>query len=99
MEFIIFCLGAVLGGIVIYLDVEKERNVNQTLKKTINNLETDLDNAIALNKMYQEEHEILITNAMEQRARNKDLENNIELLANNIPEIKKELVSDYHSQN
>lgn len=47
----------------------------------------------------QEEIKILLMNAKEQRAKNKDLENNIELLAYNIPEIKEELVADYQSQN
>ena len=99
MGLILFCLGLVIGGVTINLNVEQERNINSQLKKTINNLETDLDCAIALNKMYQEEHEILLTNAKEYRAKIKDLENNIELLANNVQEIKEELVNDNQSNN
>ena len=50
-------------------------------------------------KDYQKDQVILLENAKEQRARQKDLENNIELLAYNIPEIKKELVTDSESDN
>lgn len=50
-------------------------------------------------KDYQEESEILLMNAKELRTKNKDLENNIEILANNVPELKEELVADYQSQN
>lgn len=55
MEFILFCIGTVVGGIVIYLDVEAERKMNKRLMKVINNLEDDLDKAIAKNKQYEEE--------------------------------------------
>lgn len=71
----------------------------ETLKKTINSLETELDEKKAVIKDYQEEHEILLNNASELRAKIVDLENNIELLTNNLSDKNKELISDYHSQN
>ena len=64
----------------------------QTLKNTINSLETDLDEKKAVIKDYQEENEILLNNAIESRAKIVDLENNIELLYNNLTPKKKELV-------
>ena len=50
-------------------------------------------------KEYEEQAEILLENASEQRAKIIDLENNIELLVNNLSDENKELISDYQSQN
>lgn len=50
-------------------------------------------------KDYQEESEILLMNAKEYRAKIKNLENNLEICAFNVPELKKELVTDSESDN
>ncbi len=54
----------------------------ETLKKTINSLEEELDEKKAVIKDYQEENTILLENSAELRAKIVDLENNIELLVN-----------------
>lgn len=72
----------------------------ETLKKTINNLEEELDEKKSVIKDYQEENTILLENSAELRAKIVDLENNIELLVNNSKSKKiKELVKDDQSQN
>lgn len=83
-----------------------ERELIKTLKKTINNLEEDLnranfkiecrDNFI---KDYQEEHEILLDTISQLKSKVTDLENNVELLVNSLSEQNKELISDFDSQN
>lgn len=92
--------GFLLGALLINLVLEDEKNTNKLLKKTINNLEEDLDranfkieNRDNFVKNYQEEHEILLNNASELRAKIVDLENNIELLTNNLSEQNKELIA------
>ncbi len=101
-----FILGLPLGALLMYRAVEEERKTNELLKKTINNLEEDLDRAnFKIHNRdnfisdYQEEHEILLNNASELRAKIIDLENNIELLTNNLSEQNKELISDFDNQN
>lgn len=86
--------GLVLGALLMNLAVEEEKDTNNLLKKTINNLEDDLDNANLrvenrdnLIKDLQKERVTLLENAVELRAKIADLEN------------KKELISDYQSQN
>ena len=100
------CIGFLLGALVVNVYLKESEQTNERLKKTINNLEDDIDlanskieNRDNLLKDYQEEHEILLNNASELRAKIKDLENNIELLANNLSDKNKELISDYQSQN
>lgn len=63
----------------------------ETLKNTINNLEkeiTDLKLKVEqrdlMLKDYRKEHEILLNNSIELRAKIVDLENNIEFLYNNL---------------
>ncbi len=72
----------------------------KSLKQTIKITQQERDEAreeVAkkdyLIKMYQEEHEILLNNASELRAKNTALENNIEILRNNLSEQNKELVN------
>ena len=72
----------------------------KSLKQTINITQQERDKAREevdkkdfLIKMYQEEHEILLNNASELRAKITDLENNIEFLRNNLLEQNKELVN------
>lgn len=82
------------------------RKLIKTLKKTINNLQDDLDlansrveNRDNILKDYQEEHVILLENATESRNKVVDLENNIELLVNNLSEQNKELVCNLDTEN
>lgn len=94
------CIGFLLGALVVNVYLKESEQTNKLLKKTINNLEDDIDlanskieNRDNLLKDYQEEHEILLNNASELRAKIKDLENNIEILVNNTTDEKlKELV-------
>ena len=94
------CIGFLLGALVVNVYLKESEQTNDLLKKTINNLEDDIDlanskieNRDNLLKDYQEEHEILLNNASELRTKIKDLENNIEILANNTTDEKlKELV-------
>ena len=94
------CIGFLLGALVVNVYLKESEQTNERLKKTINNLEDDIDlanlkieNRDNLLKDYQEEHEILLNNASELRAKIKDLENNIEILVNNTTDEKlKELV-------
>lgn len=71
----------------------------ETLKNTINNLETEINEKNAVIKDYQKENEILLNNSAELRAKIVDLENNLELLKNNLSEQNKELISDDQSEN
>ena len=98
--------GLVLGALLMNLVVEEEQRVNELLKKTINNLEENLDNANSrvenrdnLINDLQEENVILLENSSELRSKIEDLENNIDLLINNLTEKNKELISDHQSQN
>ena len=100
------CFGFLLGALVINLYLKDAEEPNELLKKTINNLEDDID--LANSKIedrdrilndYKEENVILLNNSAELRAKITDLENNIELLVNNLSDKNKELISDYQSQN
>ena len=100
------CFGFLLGALVINLYLKDAEETNELLKKTINNLEDDIDlaNSKIENKDrilndYQDENVILLNNSAELRAKITDLENNIELLVNNLSDENKELISDYQSQN
>ena len=71
----------------------------KTLKKTINSLEDDLNEAKGKNRIYEHDMMILIDNASELRNKITDLElekqtlyDNIEFLFNNLPNNVKELV-------
>ena len=100
------CFGFLLGALVINLYLKDAEETNELLKKTINNLEDDIDlanskieNRDRIINDYQEENVILLNNSAELRAKITDLENNIELLVNNLSDENKELISDYQSQN
>lgn len=100
------CFGFLLGALVINLYLKDAEETNKLLKKTINNLEDDIDlanskieNRDRILNDYQEENVILLNNSAELRAKITDLENNIELLVNNLSDKNKELISDYQSQN
>ncbi len=100
------CFGFLLGALVINLYLKDAEETNELLKKTINNLEDDIDlanskieNRDRILNDYQEENVILLNNSAELRAKITDLENNIELLVNNLSGENKELISDSESQN
>ena len=100
------CIGFLLGALVVNLYLKEAEKTNELLKKTINNLEDDIDlanskieNRNRIINDYQEEHVILLNNSAELRAKITDLENNIELLVNNLSNKNKELISDCESQN
>lgn len=100
------CFGFLLGALVINLYLKDAEETNELLKKTINNLEDDIDlanskieNRDRILNDYQEENVILLNNSAELRAKITDLENNIELLVNNLSDENKELISDSESEN
>lgn len=89
------CFGFLLGALVINLYLKDAEEASELLKKTINNLEDDID--LANSKIedrdrilndYQEENVILLNNSAELRDKMTDLENNIELLVNNLSDKK-----------
>ena len=100
------CIGFLLGALVVNVYLKESEQTNDLLKKTINNLEDDIDlanskieNRDRILNDYQEENVILLNNSAESRAKIVDLENNIELLANNLSDKNKELISDDQSEN
>lgn len=101
-----FIAGLTLGALLMNLAVEEERKEKELLKKTIDDLEEDLDRAnFKIHNRdnfisdYQEEHEILLNNASELRAKIVDLENNLELVTNSLSDENKKLIPDFDSQN
>lgn len=85
---------------------EEERKINERLKKTINNIEEDLDNANFKNELkdekinnLQEELATLLENTSELREEKVNLENNLELVSNSLSEENKKLIPDFDSQN
>lgn len=100
------CIGFLLGALVVNVFLKESEQTNDLLKKTINNLEDDIDlanskieNRDRILNDYQEENVILLNNSAELRAKITDLENNIELLVNNLSDENKELISDSESEN
>ncbi len=100
------CIGFLLGALLVNLYLKDAEETNELLKKTINNLEDDIDlanskieNRDRILNDYQEKHVILLNNSAELRAKITDLENNIELLVNNLSDENKELISDSESEN
>lgn len=100
------CFGFLLGALVINLYLKDAEETNELLKKTINNLEDDIDlanskieNRDRILNDYKEENVILLNNSAELRAKITDLENKIELLVNNLSDENKELISDSESEN
>lgn len=94
------CIGFLLGALVVNVYLKEAKKTNKSLKKTINNLEDDIDlanskieNRDRILNDYKEENVILLNNSAELRNKIIDLENNIELLVNNSKNKKlKELV-------
>ena len=100
------CIGLILGALLMNIATEEERRINERLKKTINNIEEDLDNANFKNELkdekinnLQEELATLLENASELRKEKLNLENNLELVSNSLSEENKKLIPDFDSQN
>lgn len=74
------------------MNIRLKFRLRKTLLKVINSLEEE--NKQLKNKMKQKEHDnlILLDNSIELRRKIKDLENNIEFLANNLSSIKKKKI-------
>lgn len=75
------CIGFLLGALVVNVYLKESEQTNDLLKKTINNLEDDIDlanskieNRDRIINDYQEENEILLNNSAELRAKIVDLE-------------------------
>lgn len=75
------CIGFLLGALVVNVYLKESEQTNERLKKTINNLEDDID--LANSKIenrdrvlndYQKESEILLDNASEYRQTINELE-------------------------
>lgn len=110
MELLILFLGlffgTIIGASLFTEELNRIKEINEVLRGTINDLEKELDisnnkveNRDKLIKDCQTDHEILLNNASELRAKIVDLENNIELLTNNLSNENKALVSDCQSNN
>ena len=74
------------------MNIKFKFKLRKTLLKVIEQLEEDKEELE--NKIKEKEHNnlILLQNASEQRAKIKDLENNIEFLVNNLSSIKKKKI-------
>lgn len=100
-------LGAIVGaliGISLFATVsvsqinESESNVFYYKKKFLDE-KFKVQQRDILIRDYQKDQVILLENAKEDRAKIKNLENNLEICAYNVPELKKELVDDDQSNN
>lgn len=92
-------LGVTLFALVSATRIEELEHKAYSYKRKYQDERFKVIQRDSLIKDYQEEIGILLMNAKEQRTKQKDLENNIELLSYNIPELKKELVEDSESNN
>lgn len=74
------------------MNIKFKFKLRKTLLKVIEQLEEEKEDLE--NKLKEKEHNnlILLQNASEQRARIKDLENNIEFLVNNLTPAKRKLI-------
>ena len=74
------------------MNIKFKFKLRKTLLKVIEQLEEDKEELE--NKLKEKEHSnlILLQNASEQRAKIKDLENNIEFLVNNLTPAKRKLI-------
>lgn len=74
------------------MNIKFKFKLRKTLLKVIEQLEEDKEELE--NKLKEKEHNnlILLQNASEQRAKIKDLENNIEFLVNNLTPAKRKLI-------
>ena len=74
------------------MNIKFKFKLRKTLLKVIEQLEEEKEDLE--NKLKEKEHNnlILLQNASEQRAKIKDLENNIEFLVNNLTPAKRKLI-------
>lgn len=98
-------IGLTLGLLLIMIATEENEKINNKLNETINNLQEELKNANSkieyrdnFVKEYQEEHEILLENASELKAKIEDLENNLELITNNLSEENINIIKELSSK-
>lgn len=90
-----FIVGLIMGFLLVislsnlWLEEEKQKTY-EAEKRAIKHFER-VNTLESVNKQYQEEHEILLNNSAELRARIVDLENNVEFLYNNLTPTKKKL--------
>lgn len=101
-----FILGLPIGALLMYRAVEEERNTNIILNEKISELNESIGRITYIMKCKDEKIEklrkeqvTLLENASELRAKIVDLENNLELVKNSLPDKIKELISDDQSQN
>ena len=66
-------------------------NLYKSYKKTINNLEKELEEQKEKNRLLEHDCILLLDNAEESRNKIKDLKNNVEFLYNNLSPAKKKL--------
>lgn len=83
----------------MFISKELHNKILKAKENEITDLKLKVEQRDLMLKDYQEEHEILLKNASELRAKIVDLENNIELLTNNLSDKNKELISDDQSEN
>nr|DAQ61941.1 MAG TPA: hypothetical protein [Caudoviricetes sp.] len=83
----------------MFISKNLHNKIIKAKEKEITDLKLKVEQRDLILKGYQEEHEILLNNASELRAKIVDLENNIELLVNNLSGKNKELISDFDNQN
>lgn len=83
----------------MFISKNLHNKIIKAKEKEITDLKLKVEQRDLILKDYQEEHEILLNNASELRAKIVDLENNIELLVNNLSGKNKELISDFDNQN
>lgn len=83
----------------MFISKNLHNKIIKAKEKEITDLKLKVEQRDLILKGYQEEHEILLNNASELRAKIVDLENNIELLVNNLSVKNKELISDFDNQN
>lgn len=76
----------------MFISKKLHNKIVKAKEKEITDLKQKVEQRDLILKDYQEEHEILLNNAAELRAKIVDLENNIELLTNNLTQENKELV-------
>lgn len=94
-----FILGIIIGSFlgIILMALCASNRIGDLQRESYNAEERALthferaDKLEKLNKKYQEEHEILLNNSAELRAKIVDLENNVEFLYNNLTPAKKKL--------
>lgn len=76
----------------MFISKKLHNKIVKAKESEISDLKMKIEQRDIMLKDYQEEHEILLNNSSELRAKIVDLEKNIEILVNNLTTKKKELV-------